>query len=146
MCTVPYFDITVVLLIVLHFIITMIFYYYYFYCYFHFRFFLYKQSRHLFDFTHFNYLLVIPSPISLIYSLPFPSLCCMNAMYDMYVTYVTWSDLLSERNIEAGSDLTVMVVNEGEIDLYLNFACSCHVHDISMNNVIVFAGSRWSTC
>ena len=61
---------------------------------------------------------------------------CMN------VPYVMFSDLLSERSIEEGSDLTVMVVNEGEIDLYLNFACSCHVHDISMNNVIVFAGSR----
>lgn len=69
----------------------------------------------------------------------FPSLIfeCMN------VPYVMFSDLLSERSIEEGSDLTVMVVNEGEIDLYLNFACSCHVHDISMNNVIVFAGSRW---
>ena len=38
--------------------------------------------------------------------------------------------------------MTVMVVNEGEIDLYLNFACSCRLHDISMKNVIVFAGSR----
>ena len=35
-----------------------------------------------------------------------------------------------------------MVINEGEIDLYLNFACSCRLHDISMSNVIVFAGSR----
>jgi hypothetical protein len=50
--------------------------------------------------------------------------------------------LLDKNGIKAGDDVTAMVVNEGEIDLYLNFACSCRLHDIPMKNVIVFAGSR----
>jgi hypothetical protein len=29
----------------------------------------------------------------------------------------------------------------GEIDLFLNFACSCRLHDISLKNILVFAGS-----
>lgn len=49
---------------------------------------------------------------------------------------------LKKHNIQKGDDLVVMVTNEGEIDLFLNFACSCRLHDISMNNVLVFAGSR----
>jgi hypothetical protein len=49
---------------------------------------------------------------------------------------------LTSRGIKAGDDVTVMVVNEGEIDLYLNFACSCQQHGISTNNVVVFAGSE----
>lgn len=49
---------------------------------------------------------------------------------------------LAKHGIKAGDDLVVMVVNEGEIDLFLNFACSCRLHDISMNNIMVFAGSR----
>jgi len=53
----------------------------------------------------------------------------------------TLTDKLDENDITEGSDLVVMVVNEGEIDLFLNFACSCRQHDISLNNVIVFAGS-----
>ena len=51
-------------------------------------------------------------------------------------------ELLQKNKVREGDDLTVMVINEGEIDLYLNFACSCRLHDISMSNVIVFAGSR----
>ncbi len=38
-----------------------------------------------------------------------------------------------------------MVVNEGEIDLYMNFACSCKLHNISLSNVIIFAGSRYAS-
>ena len=49
---------------------------------------------------------------------------------------------LAKHSIKKGDDLVVMVVNEGEIDLFLNFACSCKLHDISMNNIMVFAGSR----
>lgn len=52
---------------------------------------------------------------------------------------------LAKHGIKAGDDLVVMVVNEGEIDLFLNFACSCKLHDISLNNVMVFAGSRYDT-
>lgn len=50
---------------------------------------------------------------------------------------------LEKHGIRKGDDLVVMVVNEGEIDLFLNFACSCRLHDISMNNIMVFAGSRY---
>ena len=51
--------------------------------------------------------------------------------------------VLAKNNVKKGDDLTVMVVNEGEIDLYLNFACSCRLHNLTMSNVIVFAGSRY---
>eukprot|EP01038_Epipyxis_sp_PR26KG_P013922 gene13922-18671_t len=49
---------------------------------------------------------------------------------------------LNEHKIKRGDDVIVMVVNEGEIDLFLNFACSCRIHSIKLSNVIVFAGSR----
>jgi len=49
---------------------------------------------------------------------------------------------LRQHNIKAGDDLVVMVLNEGELDLFLNFACSCKLHDISLNNIMVFSGSR----
>ena len=48
---------------------------------------------------------------------------------------------LEAHGIKAGDDATVMVVNEGEIDLFLNFACSCRLHNITLTNVVVFAGS-----
>lgn len=48
---------------------------------------------------------------------------------------------LRQHGVKAGDDLVVMVVNEGEIDLFLNFACSCRKHGISLSNVMVFAGS-----
>lgn len=48
---------------------------------------------------------------------------------------------LSSHGIKKGDDLVVMVLNEGELDLFLNFACSCRLHAISLNNIIVFAGS-----
>jgi len=50
---------------------------------------------------------------------------------------------LLKHRIVPGDDLVVMVVNEGEIDLYLNFACSCRLHNISLNNMVIFAGSRY---
>lgn len=49
---------------------------------------------------------------------------------------------LRANNLVAGDDMVVMVVNEGEIDLYLNFACSCQQHSITLHNLIVFSGSR----
>ena len=49
---------------------------------------------------------------------------------------------LLENNVKAGDDLVVMVVNQGEIDLYLNFACSCKLHGISLEKMIVFSGSE----
>lgn len=56
--------------------------------------------------------------------------------------HVEFEAKLKKHGIKKGDDLVVMVVNEGEIDLFLNFACSCKLHDISMNNIMVFAGSR----
>lgn len=53
-----------------------------------------------------------------------------------------FDEKLNKHSIKKGDDLVVMVVNQGEIDLFLNFACSCKLHDISMNNIMVFAGSR----
>eukprot|EP00605_Chrysophyceae_sp_TOSAG23-4_P001317 GSChrysophyteH1.ASY1.ANO1.1432.1 assembled CDS len=46
------------------------------------------------------------------------------------------------RGIKKGDDVVVMVVNEGETDLFLNFACSCKLHGISLRNVLVFAGNK----
>eukprot|EP01033_Poteriospumella_lacustris_P013982 gene13982-9986_t len=48
---------------------------------------------------------------------------------------------VASHGIKAGDDLVAMVVNEGELDLFLNFACSCQLHNISLNNVLAFAGS-----
>lgn len=48
---------------------------------------------------------------------------------------------LNSHNVTRGDDLVVMVVNEGEVDLYLNFACSCRLHNISLSNMLVFSGS-----
>ncbi len=49
--------------------------------------------------------------------------------------------LLIVNEIETGDDLVVMVLNEGELDLYLNFACSAMFHNISLKNVLVFTGN-----
>ena len=51
-------------------------------------------------------------------------------------------EMLDVRGFKAGSDVVVMVINEGEIDLFLNFVCSCHLHNITTSNVLVFAGSK----
>lgn len=50
--------------------------------------------------------------------------------------------MLERRGIERGDDITVLVTNEGEVDLLLNFVCSCRHHHISLNNIVVFAGSK----
>jgi len=49
--------------------------------------------------------------------------------------------MLSARGIHSGDDIVLMVANDGEIDLFLNFACSCRAHNISLHNVVVVAGS-----
>lgn len=49
---------------------------------------------------------------------------------------------LGSRGFKKGDDIVVMVVNEGEIDLFLNFACSAHFHNISLVNFVVFVGNR----
>jgi hypothetical protein len=51
-------------------------------------------------------------------------------------------DLLNNRGFRPGDDIVAMAINEGEVDLFLNFACSCHLHNITLSNVLVFAGSR----
>ena len=50
---------------------------------------------------------------------------------------------LLENGVNAGDDIMVMVVNEGEIDLYLNFICSCKQNKINMKKILVFAASRY---
>jgi hypothetical protein len=40
-----------------------------------------------------------------------------------------------------GDDVVLMVMNEGEMDLLLNLACSCHVHNITATNMVVVAAS-----
>jgi hypothetical protein len=49
---------------------------------------------------------------------------------------------IQSHNLKKGDDLVAMVVNEGELDLFLNFACSCRFHSISLNNIFVFAGNQ----
>jgi hypothetical protein len=50
--------------------------------------------------------------------------------------------MMARRGLAPGNDVTLMVTNDGEIDLFLNYACSCRAHNISLNNAIVFTGSR----
>lgn len=52
--------------------------------------------------------------------------------------------MMARRGLVPGSDVTLMVTNDGEIDLFLNYACSCRAHNISLDNAIVFTGSRWA--
>jgi hypothetical protein len=54
----------------------------------------------------------------------------------------TLDDLLQRNGFKAGDDIIVMVTNQGETDLYLNFACSCQQNGISMKNVLVFCGDQ----
>ncbi len=50
--------------------------------------------------------------------------------------------MLSSHHIYAGDEVIVMVVNDGEMDLFINFACSAHLHKIMMEKVMVFCASR----
>lgn len=54
------------------------------------------------------------------------------------------TNLLRGRGLKPGEDVIVMVVNDGEVDLFLNFACSMDTYNLRdlMKNVLVFAGSK----
>jgi hypothetical protein len=49
--------------------------------------------------------------------------------------------ILAKAGLNKGDDVVLMVVNDGEIDLFLNFVCSCRAHGITTSNIVVFAGS-----
>lgn len=49
---------------------------------------------------------------------------------------------LQQNNFQKGDNIILMVVNEGEIDLLLNFICSCYINQLPINNVIVIAASE----
>lgn len=40
--------------------------------------------------------------------------------------------------------MVLVVLNDGEIDIFLNFACSCRAHGLeaALRKVVVFAGSK----
>lgn len=40
-----------------------------------------------------------------------------------------------------GDDVTVMTLNDGELDLFLNYACSCAAHNVSLSTTMVFSAS-----
>ena len=48
---------------------------------------------------------------------------------------------LNMRGYVKGDSIVVMVVNAGEVDLFMNWACSCHHNNISISNALVFTGS-----
>eukprot|EP01041_Mallomonas_annulata_P002655 gene2655-5211_t len=50
-------------------------------------------------------------------------------------------DTFEKQGVKRGDDVVVMVTNAGEMDLFLNFACSCRSHNMSLTNMIVFTGS-----
>jgi hypothetical protein len=49
----------------------------------------------------------------------------------------------THHNIAQNDDIVVVVINDGEIDIFLNFVCSCHAHklDYILRKVFVFVGS-----
>lgn len=51
-------------------------------------------------------------------------------------------DTLENNGIVRGNDIILMVVNMGEIDLLLNFICSCKKHGIIIFNIVVFTSSH----
>jgi hypothetical protein len=59
---------------------------------------------------------------------------------DSIDTYIR--TLLRQRGRQPFDDVVVMVVNEGEIDIFYNFVCSCRAYNISLEKVLVFAGSN----
>ena len=34
------------------------------------------------------------------------------------------------------------VTNDGQMDLFMNFACSCRSHSIPLDNIVVFGASK----
>ena len=61
--------------------------------------------------------------------------------YDDMIKYVHQRlSFFKKKNVK---DLIVMVVNEGELDLFLNFMCSISLHNIDLiANIVVFCGSE----
>jgi hypothetical protein len=51
-------------------------------------------------------------------------------------------DLLKSRGLKSGDDVVVMVTNQGETDLFMNFACSCQQNGLSLHNMLVFCGDK----
>lgn len=51
------------------------------------------------------------------------------------------SSTLLFKGFKPGSNIVLMTLNDGELDLFLNYACSCVAHNISIANTIVFSGS-----
>lgn len=51
--------------------------------------------------------------------------------------------VLIRHHLEPGSNIILIVLNDGEIDIFLNFACSLQAHGLedSLRRVVVFAGS-----
>ncbi len=50
--------------------------------------------------------------------------------------------LLDRKKRNGGQDVVLMTVNPGEMDMLVNFACSCRHHGIDTSNVVVFAASE----
>ena len=50
-------------------------------------------------------------------------------------------NVLMNRGFTLGENIVVMVVNEGEIDLFYNYACSMQTHNMTLEKVLVFAAS-----
>eukprot|EP00607_Mallomonas_marina_P001457 CAMPEP_0182426178 /NCGR_PEP_ID=MMETSP1167-20130531/12661_1 /TAXON_ID=2988 /ORGANISM="Mallomonas Sp, Strain CCMP3275" /LENGTH=407 /DNA_ID=CAMNT_0024607427 /DNA_START=372 /DNA_END=1592 /DNA_ORIENTATION=+ len=48
---------------------------------------------------------------------------------------------MKQQGIKKEDNVVVMVVNAGEIDLFMNFACSLKAHNMTLHNVIMFTGS-----
>jgi hypothetical protein len=53
-----------------------------------------------------------------------------------------FSDTLSQWGKMPGDDIILMVVNEGELDLLLNFACSSRGHNIPLDNLLIVGASK----
>ena len=49
---------------------------------------------------------------------------------------------LANQGILPGNDVIVMVGNDGEVDLFMNFICSCHANHVNVSQVVLFAGSK----
>lgn len=52
-----------------------------------------------------------------------------------------FADTLRAWGKQPGDDIVLMVMNEGEMDLLLNLACSCSLHNINISNFMVVAAS-----
>jgi hypothetical protein len=53
-----------------------------------------------------------------------------------------FKSILSKWGKSPGDDIILMVLNEGEVDMLLNFACSCTAHNISLSNVLAVVASE----